>query len=300
MTSSSAGTSAWGTGVALAALLSAVVGLQIVRERSAPLQSGEDELLYVRSPEAMKRMALSYDSLLADVYWIRAIQHYGGTKRSTAPVKNYGLLYPLLDLTTSLDPLFNVAYTFGAIFLAEPAPGGPGRADQAIQLLQKGLKAQPDNWRLLQSLGFVYYWWHEDYRSAAYWFDQAAKRPGAPIWMAPLAAVTLAQGGNRAASRQMWRHVAESESDEWFRNEAARRLQQLDALDQLDILNGLLARYRAQAGHAAADWPDLTRAGLLRGVPHDPNGLPYHIDGDVAALNPASRLLPLPNPARLR
>jgi hypothetical protein len=118
--------------------------------------------------------------------------------------------------------------------------------------------------------------------------------------MAPLAAVTLAQGGNRAASRQMWRHVAESESDEWFRNEAARRLQQLDALDQLDILNGLLARYRAQAGHAAADWPDLTRAGLLRGVPHDPNGLPYHIDGDVAALNPASRLLPLPNPARLR
>ena len=40
--------------------------------------------MYVRSPEAMKRMALSYDSLLADVYWIRAIQHYGDTKRSTA------------------------------------------------------------------------------------------------------------------------------------------------------------------------------------------------------------------------
>ena len=59
------------------------MGLQVVRERAAPLQSGEEALLYVRSPEAMKRMALSYDSLLADVYWIRAIQHYGDTKRST-------------------------------------------------------------------------------------------------------------------------------------------------------------------------------------------------------------------------
>lgn len=288
------------TTVALAALLSAVVGLQILREGSAPLQSGEAGLLYVRSPEAMKRMALSYGPLLADLYWIRAIQHYGDTRRSTKAVKSYALLYPLLDLTTSLDPLFNVAYTFGAIFLAEPAPGGPGRPDQAILLLQKGLKVQPDNWRLLQSLGFVYYWWHEDYRTAAYWFDQAAKRPGAPIWMAPLAAVTLAQGGNRAASRQMWQHVAQTESDEWFRNEAARRLRQLDALDQMDALNRLLAEYRSRTGGPAAGWPDLVRAGLLRGMPLDPNGLPYRIEGDAAALDPASRLLPLPNPARLR
>ena len=99
-------------------LMGAIVALQIVRERAAPLSSGEEELLYVRSPEAMKRMALSYDSLLADVYWIRAIQHYGGIKRSEDPDKNYALLYPLLDLTTSLDPLFNTAYQCGAIFLS--------------------------------------------------------------------------------------------------------------------------------------------------------------------------------------
>ena len=300
MTSSSAAPSGWTTGIALAVLLSLVVGLQVARERSAPLQSGQVELLYVRSPEAMKRMALSYEALLADIYWIRAIQVYGGAKRSSGSVRSYALLYPLLDLTTSLDPRLNVAYTFGAIFLAEPPPGGPGRADQAIRLLQKGLEAQPDNWRLAQSLGFIYYWWREDYHTAAQWFDHAAKLPGAPIWMAPLAAVTLAQGGNRAASRQMWQYVADTESDQWFRNEASRRLQQLDALDQLDALNGLLAKFRAHAGRAATDWRDLVRAGLLRGVPHDPNGLPYRIDGGGAALAPGSRLLPLPNAARLR
>ena len=49
----------------------------------------------------------------------------------------------MLDLTTTLDPLFNVAYRFGAIFLAEPYPGGAGRPDLAIALLEKGLQARP-------------------------------------------------------------------------------------------------------------------------------------------------------------
>ena len=85
-------------------------------------------LLYVRSPEFLKRAALSYDALLADVYWIRAVQHYGGTKLTTGAQKQYDLLYPLLDLTTSLDPYFTIAYRFGAIFLAENQPGGAGRS----------------------------------------------------------------------------------------------------------------------------------------------------------------------------
>ena len=116
--------------ITIVALLAAVVGLQALQERRAAttLPVGTTgNLLYVRSPEAMKRAALSYDALVADVYWIRALQHYGGTKLSTDVNKRYDLLYPLLDLTTSLDPYFDVAYRFGAIFLAEQHPGGAGR-----------------------------------------------------------------------------------------------------------------------------------------------------------------------------
>ena len=51
----------------------------------------------------------------------------------------YDLLYPLLDLTTTLDPLFNIAYRFGAIFLAEAYPAGAGRPDLAVALLEKGI-----------------------------------------------------------------------------------------------------------------------------------------------------------------
>ena len=86
-------------------LIGGVVGLQALHEqRGGPPASSTTNLLYVRSPEAMRRLALSYDGLLADTYWIRAVQHFGATRRSTETNNRYDLLYPLLDLTTSLDP----------------------------------------------------------------------------------------------------------------------------------------------------------------------------------------------------
>jgi tetratricopeptide (TPR) repeat protein len=242
----------------------------------------------------MKRLALSYDSLLADLYWIRAVQHYGGTRLSTDPDKRYDLLYPLLDLTTSLDDRFNIAYYYGSTFLAEAPPGGPGRPDLAIALLEKGLRAQPDKWEFAQWIGFVHYWWRQDYQQAAAWFSRAAQFPGAPIWMAPLAASTLTEGGSRQASRFMWEEIARTAEDEWFRNEARRRLQQLDAMDQLDQLRTIAARFSEQRGAPASDWSELRAAGYLKGTPVDPTGTPYRLDAGIVTVDRSSRLWPLP------
>ena len=282
-------------GALIAVLMGGVVGLQLVLERySGGPAATTENLLYVRSPETMKRLALSYDSLLADVYWIRTVQHYGGTRLSTEPDKRYDLLYPLLDLTTSLDDRFNIAYYYGSTFLAEAPPGGPGRPDLAIALLEKGLRAQPDKWEFAQWIGFVHYWWRQDYQQAAAWFSRAAEFPGAPIWMAPLAASTLAEGGSRQASRLLWEEIARTAEDEWFRNDARRHLQQLDAMDQLDALSAIVARFRQQRGAPASDWSELRAAGYLKGTPVDPTGTPYRLDAGVVTLDRSSRLWPLP------
>jgi hypothetical protein len=288
--------------VVLIVLLLAVVGLQAVHEQRGGVPAADaPNLLYVRSPEAMQRLALSYDDLLADLYWIRTVQHYGSTRRSTDPDKQYDLLFPLLELTTSLDPRFNIAYHFGAVFLAEPPPGGPGRDDQAIALLQKGLQTQPQKWDFMQAIGFVHYWWRQDFDEAAAWFKRASEAPGAPIWMAPLAATTLAQGGSRESSRKLWKEIAQSDA-EWFRNEAARRLQQLDAMDQIDILQNLVASYERRFGRRPGGWDDLRQAGYLSGraAPSDPTGAEYQFADGVVTLNRKSRLSPLPvQPGRL-
>jgi len=285
--------------IALASLMAAVVGLQVVQAAHPPLPLPTDSgnMLYVRSPAFMKRAALSYDALVADIYWIRTVQHYGSTKLANDKKKQYDLLYPFLDLTTSLDPSFDIAYQFGAIFLAEPFPSGAGRPDQAIALLQKGLRMRPADWQLAQELGFVYYWWLVDNQSAGEWFNRAADMPGSPNWLRPLAAVTLAEGGNTATSRKLWTQVAETSEADWLRRQARFRLAQLDAMDEIDILTRAVQTYRARVGMLPHNWLELVRVGLLRGIPVDPDRHVLQLNPETGkvTLAPDSPLNPLPD-----
>jgi hypothetical protein len=264
--------------VAAIVCLAGAVALHAAQDRWPAPALDTPGLLYVRSPQVARRAALSYDGIAADVYWIRALQHFGA-ERIAPPqhVRNYSLLYPLLDLTTTLDPYFNIAYRFGAIFLGEPYPGGPGRPDLAIALLKKGLGAQPTRWQYMQDLGFVYYWHLRDYGSAAAAFRRAADMPNAPNWMRPLAAVTLAEGGNRRASRALWLELAKAD-EPWLRDAAVLRLAQLDAMDMIEA------------------WQRARGQGLNPPIPADPSGVPFVPDPRTGGItvSPQSKLFPLP------
>lgn len=296
MTSSRPSRAGLAGGIGVLVLLgAAAVWAQVeLVQRTRPAERFE-QMLYVQSPAVLTRLALSYDAVLADIYWIRTIQYYGGTRLSDAPVKTYDLLYPLLDLTTSLDPRFSIAYRFGAFFLSEPAPGGAGRPDLAIRLLEKAMRANPHRWEYPHDIGFVHYRLG-DYRRAAAWFQRAADVPGSAEWLEPLAAVTLARGGERSTSRLLWQQILATADQEWLRRAAEFRLQQLDALDQIDQLHRITRLYEARTGGPPPSWAALIQAGLLRSVPRDPTGIPYELNpwwGDVT-VSRDSTLWPLP------
>jgi len=290
--------------IAAILLLSGTIGLARARDLAYPLPVVDDQQLYVTSPNAALRLSLEFRALAADLYWIRALQYYGGIQRGhkdgepPALAKGrteYDQLFPLLDLTTSFDPHFNLAYRFGAIFLSEPPPAGPGRPDLAIRLLEKGLAARPDKWEYMQDIGFVHYWWRHDYLAAATWFDKASRVPGAPWFLRSLSAVTLAEGGDRQASRTMWLAIRQSAEIDWLKEDADRRLEQLDVLDLIDGVQRTVDIARPRTG-TLTTWPGLIRAGVLRGVPLDPAGVPLDIDSDGQVhLSVKSRLYPLPS-----
>lgn len=292
--------------VVITALLAMVVALQIDRERRFPQTEPAQQILYVNSPAVLTRLALAYDAVVADLYWIRAIQYYGGTRLSSNPDKSYDLLYPLLDLTTSLDPNFNIAYEFGAFFLSEKKPGGPARSDLAIKLLEKGMLARPDRWQYPYDIGFVHYR-DGNYTVAADWFLRAAKTAGArregeraDMWLEPLAANTLATGGDTRSSRILYEQLVRSEVA-WLRDDAVRRLKKLDAIDQIAELERSTAEYERRFGDPPPTWQHMVQSGLLPGVPLDPEGHPYVLNpwwGDVT-VSEDSPIWPLPteNPA---
>jgi len=282
--------------------LAGAISLQVLRERRYPeIASPVDEIYF--GSEAVGRMALSFKAVLADVYWIRAIQYFAATRLQNRPIEGEDLLYPLLDVTTTLDPAFNIAYRFGATFLSEARARGLGRPDLAMRLLDKGFAQNPSKWQYLYDKAFIYYWHSNDYRSASHWFAEAAKVPGSADWLPGLAAYMAVQGGDRQSSRFMFQQLRDSAEHEYMRKNAQLRLDQLDLLDLTDALNARLARYAQETGRPATSWEALIERRWIRAVPVDQSGLPLVIDPvtGTATVDRKSKYFPLPNepePAR--
>jgi tetratricopeptide (TPR) repeat protein len=267
------------------------LGLQIALrqnvERAVEASSQTPELLYISSGELLRRLSLGFDGLLADIYWTRAIQYYGRARLSEHP--DYSLLGPLLRITTSLDPQLLIAYRFGAVFLASKPPGGAGEPEQAMQLLRRGIVANPGYWRLWEDLGFIQYWDLRDYSAAARTFQAGSKRPGAEIWMKTLAASVAARGGEIRTSQLLWSQIYHTASNTTIRKSALEHLAALKAYQDIESIDRLLDVYRKDEGHAAHSLQELVDAGLLHTIPADPSGVPYRVGPDgKATLSPGS------------
>ena len=62
--------------VLVLALTGALLALNQV-DRVRGRQSTLEEVLYIPSGKTLKKMSLGYNSLLADIYWTRAVQYFG-------------------------------------------------------------------------------------------------------------------------------------------------------------------------------------------------------------------------------
>ncbi len=274
-------------------LFVAIAALQVKIDAGTHANTLESEELLLRSGSAVRRMSLGYDSLLADIYWTRAVQYYGS--RAGIEGARFELLWPLLDIATTLDSKLIIAYRFGAIFLSEPSPAGAGRPDLAIELVKRGIAANPDQWHLNADLGFIYYWRLRDYPNAAAAYLEGSKDSGAPYWLKMMAARITEKGGSLETSRLMWAQIYETAQDKTVRDKALEMLRNLRAQEDEEQLDELAQEYQKRFGHFPASAGDMRDAGLLRGNPVDPAGFPYVFGADgKSSLDPQSPIVIAP------
>ncbi|HXN93173.1 MAG TPA: hypothetical protein VN879_01640, partial [Candidatus Acidoferrales bacterium] len=230
-------------------------------QRESLSQERDDVLL--RSGKLVKVMSLEYAPLLADIYWTRVVQYYGN-KRVRGQT-NLELLWPLLDITTTLDPNLLISYRFGAMFLSQAAPAGAGRPDLAVQLIHRGIQANPDYWRLYEDLGFVYYFDLKDYQKASDAFLEGSKKPNAQLWMKVMAAKVAAEGESFATSMFLWKDIYDSTPDPSVKKNALQHLQLLRVKEDCKQLDALADEYAKRYGKRPARMSEMVQAGLLRG-----------------------------------
>ena len=263
----------WVAMMGIAAIL--LVPLQQSLDRARRPYQETADLLWIPSGKVLRALSLGQNGLLAHIYWTRSVQYYG--RRLHEREGKYQLLASLLDITVTLDPYLLVAYKFGAIFLSAPPPYGAGQPEKAVELLRRGIEANPDEWRLWHDLGFVYYWELQDYQAASAAYLEGSKHPRANPWMRVMAAVIAQKGGNRETSQFLWAEIYHSSEDETIRQNALMHLHTLRALDDVEELEGRAAAFRDQTGRWPTSFAEMISQGLLEGVPADPEGYPYQL-----------------------
>lgn len=247
--------------------------------------ANREEALYISSPHVLKKLSFGYTGLVADIYWTRAVQYFG--ERHHRKAMSYDLLFPLLDITTTLDPHLLVAYQFGSIFLSQRPPDGAGQPEKAIELVERGIRSNPSDWRLYYNLGFIYYDM-KAYQQASQAFARGAQVPGANPALQVLAAVTAEKGGSQDVARLLWSRLYESSDNASIRSNALEHLAALKVDEEVPQLEALVRKFHEQTGRYPTNFEEMVAAGWLTAVPVDPTGDPYELfpDGRVEVQSP--------------
>jgi hypothetical protein len=252
--------------------------------------ASEDDQVILRSSKLVKALSLEYAPLVADIYWTRVVQYFGN--KHAGKQVDLRLLWPLLDVTSALDPHLMPVYHFGSMFLSDAPPRGAGRPDLAAELIERGIRANPDQWRLYYDLGFVYYFDMKDYAKASQAFYEGSKNPQSLIWMKILAAKIAAEGNSAQTSIFLWKDVYDTATDPSIKENALNHLQLLQAQEDCEHLDALVTEYEKRFGRRPARINELVQAGLLPGAPVDALGYPYTLSEEgKAEINLDSPLL---------
>jgi hypothetical protein len=272
--------------VGLAAMVPAVRWIDAHR----PVFKPATDAAPVLPPRVARRAALGFNGLLADWYWLRALQYIGRKIEEQTPAQGAAaegeasldriravdpaVLTRLFELTTALDPRFTAVYEFAAVVL--PAVDAPA----AIALVEQGVRDNPQQWYLHQQLAYIH-WQRRDFPRAAEAFRRGARLAGKP-WMEQMAALMDARSTDRAVAQQMYGRMYEETKDEQVKQWAAGRLGELRTSEERDALTRLLGAWRARAGRCPWGWTeaadDVRAAGFrtnTRGAPLSRSGAPY-------------------------
>lgn len=178
-----------------------------------------DQRLYYPDGPFLRHASLGFAGPVADFVWLQATQYYGGYRRGEHDLRYFA---GLIDAVVTLDPRFGEAYHFASLVLSLEH----GDHHAAIDMLKRGILADPDDWRLPFNVGFIHYVFLREYQVASRWFEAASHLPGASDFCRRFAAFSRQRGGDLEGSLILWEHLRHTTESPDMRDLAERMIEQ--------------------------------------------------------------------------
>jgi hypothetical protein len=236
--------------------------------------SWDDKLRYLPTAEFLKAASLGYSQAGADLLWLQIIQKMGG---DPVEAEDRVWLRDALDVVTTLDPHFVEAYDLGSVMLAELI----GQVGWSNALLEKGMAANPEAWRLPFVKGFNDFFHFNEYARAANSIAEAARLPGAPSYLAELATRLFAQARKPEAALVFIDLMLEETENPSLRGALEYRRKEIVIERDIIRIEEALTKYRQRYNGSPLSLVVLVQSKIVPSLPVEPFGGTYQLDHEL-------------------
>ncbi len=219
---------------------------------------------------ALDYLSLDHRGLLADILFIRAIQHTGSLVWKPldfaldSPWK-----YAIMDRVTQLDPRYYNAYLFSGMGLIQDFDD----ILLARPILERGIKNFPESWELPFWLGYDFYLYQNDYATASRYLSLAAEKPDAPKSFFALLLKTLNHEGAYHQAQALMTKMAANQPPGSVKILYEKKAERLKNLAQLQ---DAAERFAREEKRQIESLQELLETDLLEKIPNDPMGQGYY------------------------
>ncbi|NOX24958.1 MAG: hypothetical protein GXP59_02370 [Deltaproteobacteria bacterium] len=249
----------------------AAVASGLLLNRLYPPKITEDIKMLPNS-HIMKLMSLGNSGFVADMLFAEVNIHSGSLMWKPLRIKfNSAWAFKAMDVITDLDPKYLTAYLFTGMGCIHAFSD----AKLARPILEKGMVNLPDNWEIPYWIGYDYFNYLRDDKTAAHFFMIAAKRPGAPQNFLAMLLTTSRHGGEYGKAIWAMERMLKSTKNKALQIIYAKKLADLK---NLYIMQRAAKKYKAVNNRFPAKLSDLVGAGFLKKIPEAPGELVYFWD----------------------
>ncbi|SEA64816.1 hypothetical protein SAMN05660420_02704 [Desulfuromusa kysingii] len=211
--------------------------------------------------------SLEFKGAMANMMFLNASNFIGRKlmEQSKTLPEEWHQFYLLLDRITTLDGSFLDPYVFAEMMLAWQAQ----MYDEANMLLEKGIKARPDDWRLPYYIGFNHFFFKKDFVQGANYIKQAAAIDGSPPYFPNLASRLAFYGSRSKTALLFLEEMLVQNKQIKMSSELEKRLVALQGAAQLEDAAFL---FMQQQGRKATSIDELVQNGFVESIPTEPYG----------------------------
>ncbi|MCG8588203.1 MAG: hypothetical protein MJE66_02850 [Proteobacteria bacterium] len=228
---------------------------------------------FVPRPGVAKAAAMGFEAVLADYYWLQAVQVVGASRDD--PSQHAPQLGRYIEVVTTLNPHVSHPYRFAAVWLTD----SPESVRKANQLLRKANQYHPEDWRNYFYLAFNLFFYFGENEQAAEVLGPMLDLDGVPVYLRRLHARLAADGSNLEVAKSFLLELHRGAVDEKERVQYELALEEIETEERARFLDAAREEYKRRHSRDIRRPEDLmTGPGrVLRELPPEPHGWEWQL-----------------------